>query len=104
MGSLYQGIKADSDKSIQAVSQEIRYSYKQNQTIYDGLVSLFTNDVSEKLNALEEKVALIEQVYSLVKANEAVAAVADIDYNKMDDNIKKHIENMAKEMFELIED
>ncbi len=81
--SLYQELKADRTTSTQAITQEIRYSYKQNQTIYDGLVSLFTNEVSEKLNALDEKVALIEQVYSLVKANEAVAAVADIDYNKI---------------------
>ena len=37
IGSLYGELKSESEQSMKAVSQEIRSSYKQNQTIYDGL-------------------------------------------------------------------
>ncbi len=53
MGSLYQALQADKDKSSQAISQEIRYSYKQNQTIYDGLATLLTREVGDRLNSMD---------------------------------------------------
>ena len=53
MGSLYQALQADKDKSSQAISQEIRYSYKQNQTIYDGLATLLTHEVGDRLNSMD---------------------------------------------------
>ena len=60
IGSLYSELKNDSEKSASAVSQEIRYSYKQNQTIYDGLASMLTKEVGERINGMEEKLAAIE--------------------------------------------
>lgn len=57
MGAVSQEMKAEKDKSSQALAQEIRYSYKQNQTIYDGLATLLTKEVGERLNSLDEKTA-----------------------------------------------
>ena len=81
--SLYQELKADKNTSAQAITQEIRYSYKQNQTIYDGLASMLTKDVGAKINSLEEKYALLEELYALVSAQGAAPSVADVDYNKI---------------------
>lgn len=61
-GSLYKEMQSDKEKSAQAISQEIRYSYKQNQTIYDGLASLFSKEVGEKLKEIDEKVSALENV------------------------------------------
>ena len=81
--SLYQELKADKNTSAQAITQEIRYSYKQNQTIYDGLASMLTKDVGAKISSLEEKYALLEELYALVSAQGAAPSVADVDYNKI---------------------
>lgn len=62
IGALYTEMKNDSEKTSSAVAQEIRYSYKQNQTIYDGLASMLTKEVGERLNAMDEKLAALEQV------------------------------------------
>ena len=60
MGALYSEMKSDKDKSAQAISQEIRYSYKQNQTIYDGLANLLTEEVAQRLTAMDEKIGSLE--------------------------------------------
>ena len=39
IGSLYQEMKADKSSSAQAITQEIRFSYKQNQTIEERPLS-----------------------------------------------------------------
>lgn len=69
MGSLYQEMKADKDRSSQAISQEIRYSYKQNQTIYDGISEMISGDIATRINAMDEK---------LVSLQEASAATDEI--------------------------
>lgn len=52
VGSLCNQINSDKEKSAQAVSQEIRYSYKQNQTIYDGLAAMI-KDAKAKVEEAE---------------------------------------------------
>ena len=74
MSSVYKEMQSDKDKSAQAISQEIRYSYKQNQTIYDGLTTLLTEDVAERLNAMDEKTASIEEMQSAIKESVASAS------------------------------
>ena len=81
--SLYHELKADKNASAQAITQEIRYSYKQNQTIYDGLATMITDDVAEKINSLNEKYALLEELHALVSANGTAASVADVDYDRI---------------------
>ncbi len=68
LGSLYQAVQNDKDKSAQAISQEIRYSYKQNQTIYDGLATMLTREVGERLNSMDE---------SLNSMNESTATICE---------------------------
>lgn len=79
VGSLYKEIKNDKDKSSQAISQEIRYSYKQNQTIYDGLASMLTEEVGTRLGSIEELQTAIEKsVADIVsKIDETNANVAE---------------------------
>ncbi len=62
ISSLHGDLKASGDKSSTAISQEIRFSYKQNQTIYDGLASMLTKEVAERLNSMEEMLASLEKI------------------------------------------
>ena len=66
IGSLYNELKAESEESTSAISQEIRYSYKQNQTIYDGLASMLTKEVGERLNSMEEKIVALENLQVVI--------------------------------------
>ncbi len=66
IGSLYGELKSEHEQSSQAVSQEIRYSYKQNQTIYDGLSSMLTKEVGERLNSVDEKLNAISDIQTLL--------------------------------------
>ena len=77
IGSLYGELKSESEQSMKAVSQEIRYSYKQNQTIYDGLASMLTQEVGERLNSMDEKLAVTAEIETLL--NE----ISEIKYSYM---------------------
>lgn len=66
LGALYDRVKADKDDSSAAIAQEIRYSYKQNQNIYDGIASMVKGEVSEKLNAVQEKLQAIEKLETIL--------------------------------------
>ncbi len=66
ISSLYGSLKADQDTSSSAVAQELRYGYKQTQGVYDGLSSIIKTDVSDKIDALNEKVATLEQLQALL--------------------------------------
>ena len=79
IGSLSKDIKSDKDKSSQVLAQEIRYSYKQNQTIYDGLASMLTEEVAKKIGAMEERVATLDDMQTTVSAtNEKVALLDEV--------------------------
>ena len=82
--SLYQELKADKTLSAQAITQEIRYSYKQNQTIYDGLASMLTNEVGEKIASIEEKCTSLDEKYSSLEQvralNEELNALISGDF------------------------
>ena len=53
VGSLYNEIKADNKQSSEAIAREIRYGYKQNQNVYDGLSEVIKDEVSSKLDSME---------------------------------------------------
>ena len=71
-GSLCSEMKADKEKSSQVISQEIRYSYKQNQTIYDDLAKMLSGEVEKRIEVTEELIARIETL------NTAIASLEDI--------------------------
>ncbi len=66
IGYLYKGIRGDKESAAVALENEIRYSYKQNQNIYEGLANLLKNEVAEKINAIDEKTASLEQLQAIL--------------------------------------
>ena len=68
--SLCQEMKSDKDNSTKAIAQEIRYSYKQNQTIYDGLSEMLSKEVGEGLTDINAKIAEIEEKTAVLETIE----------------------------------
>ncbi len=66
IGYLYKGITEDKHASGAALEQEIRYSYKQNQNIYEGLNVLLKKEVAERLNSMDEKISALEQLQAIL--------------------------------------
>ncbi len=66
IGYLYKGITEDKQASSAALTQEIRYSYKQNQNIYEGLSVLLKKEVAERMNTVEEKIAALDQLQAIL--------------------------------------
>ncbi len=66
IASLYGSITNGSGDSTMAIAQEIRYSYKQNQNIYDGLSAILKGEVAERLAAMDEKVANLDQLQAIL--------------------------------------
>ena len=95
IGSLYQEMKADKDRSSQAISQEIRYSYKQNQTIYDGISEMISCNVMEKLNVLEELLTETKYTYAQQQAiYEGVSALISEDVVPKLENVATRVETL----------
>lgn len=65
MGSLYQEMNKDKEGSARAITQEIRFSYKQNQIIYDGLAKMLTEDVGGKIESMDAKFTAFQEVREL---------------------------------------
>ncbi len=118
VGSLYQAVQSDKDKSAQAISQEIRYSYKQNQTIYDGLATMLTKEVGERLNSMDETTATISEEQTAIKqAIEAavenvmqkletvegdVAALENVDVEKLSEKVKESVADVIAQLEEVV--
>lgn len=118
VGSLYQAVQSDKDKSAQAISQEIRYSYKQNQTIYDGLATMLTKEVGERLNSMDESTATISEtqtamkqaidaaVESVMQKLEAVegdvAALENVDVEKLAEKVKESVADVIGQLEEVV--
>ena len=77
VASMYESVKKASESSSGAIAQEIRYSYKQNQNIYEGIASLVKNEVAERLNAMDEKMESLEKLEAIL--NE----ISDLKYSYM---------------------
>ncbi len=67
MQGLYMGLQQDKNASSLAVENEIRYGYKQNQNIYEGLTSFLKNDLAAKISSMEEKVSSLENVAEILE-------------------------------------
>ena len=118
IGSLYQAVQTDKDKSAQAISQEIRYSYKQNQTIYDGLATMLTKEVGERLNSMDESTATISEaqtamkqaidtaVESVMQKLEAVegdvAALENVDVETLAEKVKESVADVIAQLEEVV--
>mgnify|MGYP003308571911 CR=1 FL=1 len=62
IGALHSELKNESAQTSAVVAQELRFTYRQNQTIYDGLASILTQEVGQKLNELNDRLALLDQL------------------------------------------
>ncbi len=109
VGSLYQAVQNDKDKSAQAISQEIRYSYKQNQTIYDGLATMLTKEVGERLNSVDEATAVLSETQTSMKETlealeREVAALENIDVEALSENMKESVAGIIAQIEEMVSD
>ena len=110
IGSLYGQIKSDRDSEVAEITQELRYTYKQNQNIYDGLSDIIEKDVSSKLGSFDElkaqldsleelknKLDAIEQLENLLNELNAKLAdglLSDEDCKKVADSVGEKTEEM----------
>lgn len=112
VGSLYQEMKGDKDRASQALAQEIRYGYKQNQTIYDGLTQMIAEDVTAKLNAVDEKVATLAQIENAIAEamtkldtlDCSVALLENIDTDAFADKVKDKVAEVIPALQETLDE
>ena len=60
MAALRDGMKADKDEAYASISKELRYGYKQNQSIYNGVESVLKEEIGSKIAELEAKVTALQ--------------------------------------------
>ena len=53
--SLCESVKTGNSESCELITKEIRYGYKQNENIYNGVESILKDELDTKLSAVEEK-------------------------------------------------
>ena len=103
VGSLYQEIKSDREKSSQAIAQEIRYSYKQNQTIYDGLATMVSEKVGQRLDSMDEKTASLEEIKTIVADTLAKLSVLDtFNLETLSETLKEKMSEVLPQIEEAI--
>ena len=79
IASMYEGVKASNASSASAIAQEIRYGYKQNQNIYEGIAKLVKTEVSDKLGSMDNKVESLEKIEAVLnEISEKLAADAGL--------------------------
>ena len=76
LASLYNQLKTDDGVTSTTITQEIRYGYRQNQSIFETLSSSITA-VEEKLSALENLQNLTAEVAELKESYERLYALYD---------------------------
>lgn len=57
VASLYRDAQNANALSASAIAQEIRYGYKQNQNIYEGVATLVKSEVAEKIAGISDQLA-----------------------------------------------
>ena len=67
VGALCETIKDDKNGANAALAQELRYSYKQNQSIYQGVADMVSNDIGAKIAEINEKIATVQQVQEILE-------------------------------------
>ena len=77
IASMYESVKSANATASSAIAQEIRYGYKQNQNIYEGIASLVKTEVAERLNAMDEKLTSLQQL------EEILTEIAELKYGYM---------------------
>ncbi len=97
--SLYQSMQKDaaetlaaSEKSAKSVAQEVKYSYLQNQTIYEKLSTLLSDEVIQKLDTIDGKMALLESIEKAIEElNEKLTPADPIDTEALAESVKDKV-------------
>jgi hypothetical protein len=76
VASMYKGVKDASASSASALAQEVRYGYKQNQNIYEGIATLVKAEVAAKISVIADQMEKLE-VESVLKE------IKDLEYGYM---------------------
>ena len=117
VGALHKELKSSEEKnaavasqSAQAISQEIRYSYKQNQTIYDGLATMLTQEVGARLASMDERVASMDDIKALVndaltsldEVKASVAVLGNLDADTLAETVKEKVSEVLPQLEEAV--
>lgn len=117
VGALHKELKSSEEKnaavasqSAQAISQEIRYSYKQNQTIYDGLATMLTEEVGARLASMDERVASMDEIKALVgdaltsldEVKASVAVLGNLDADTLAETVKEKVSEVLPQLEEAV--
>ena len=102
MSSVYKEMQSDKDKSAQAISQEIRYSYKQNQTIYDGITTMLTEEVAPRLESTDDKAAAIKAIVEEI--SQSVSALKNADEEAISERVKEKVASLFPSMQESLDE
>ena len=100
--SVYQSIQKETAsatetnaQTAQSMVRELKYGYQQNQMIYESLSAVLTEDVLTKLDTVEGKVELLEQIDKVLaeikEKLEELAARPEPDYEAIAETIKEKI-------------
>ena len=95
-GALYKTMQEEAAKqtkdtasSVQLMVQELKYGYKQNQSIYDDLSGILSDEVVAKLDTTEGKLALLEEIDKQI--SEIKAKLASFDAQALVDDIRESV-------------
>ncbi len=95
-GALYKTMQEEAQKqtkdtasSVQLMVQELKYGYKQNQSIYEGLSQVLSDDVIAKLDTAEGKLSLLEEIEKTLA--EIKAKLASFDPVELVENIRQSV-------------
>ena len=100
--SLYQSVQKETNsatdtnaQTVQSMVRELKYGYQQNQMIYESLSSVLTDDVLSKLETVEGKVELLEQIDRALaeikdKLDELVSR-PEPDYDSIAETVKEKV-------------
>lgn len=87
--------------AFENVAEELKYSYLQQQSVYDGLTALIESEVISKLNAIDEKTTVLEQIdKALDEINNRLAEgfmPSEEDYKKLVDSVAEKTEETVSE-------
>lgn len=80
--------------SSKLVTQEIRYSYVQNQTIYDGLSELINGDVEQRKQAMDELKKAIDELLPQYQATAQEVKYSFVQQQNIYDTIMEKVEKL----------
>ena len=110
IGALHTELRNESAQTSSIVAQELRYTYRQNQTIYDGLATMLTQEVGQKLNLLDEKLSMLAQLqnslndlYELRQQYANVQALALASHSMLSNEVNPKLDENRAVMAQIAE-